>query len=223
MSTKFIKFINFIKSVESQKRAKPERLWLRLAAFPTSSFPDGRSLWESSVAKKTSKGSALSVSGLLIAATFGLAACGAATYSEGSGLPNTKLTPGAINPAVTQFNIKKTICVIGWTATVRPPVTYTNQLKESQLHSGYNYEGDLNPKDYEEDHIVPLETGGNPTSTLNLFPEPRNIKYGSYVKDQLENRMHQLVCTGQVTLKVAQSVFLTNWEKGYVKYLGPLP
>ena len=119
--------------------------------------------------------------------------------------------------------IKSTICVIGWTATVRPPASYTNQLKYSQLHSGYNLGGDLNLKDYEEDHIVPLEVGGNPTSALNLFPEPRNIKYGSYVKDQLENRMHQLVCAGQVTLKVGQSVFLTNWEKGYVKYIGSLP
>jgi hypothetical protein len=138
-------------------------------------------------------------------------------------LPNRQLTPGAVNPDVTQSNIRSTICVSGWTATVRPPVSYTNQLKYAQLHSGYNLDGDLNMKDYEEDHIVPLEVGGNPSSTLNLFPEPRNIKLSSYVKDQLENRMHQLVCSGQITLKAAQAVFLTNWEKGYSQYVGPLP
>lgn len=192
-------------------------------SLPKLNSREGKSLWESSLAKKTSKGSAFIVSGLLIAATVGLAACGAASYTEAGGLPNKKLTPGAINLAITQANIKSTICVIGWTATVRPPATYTNQLKNLQLRSGYNLNGDLNPKDYEEDHIVPLETGGNPTSTLNLFPEPRNIKYSSYVKDQLENRMHQLVCSDQISLKTAQSVFLTNWEKGYVKYVGPLP
>jgi hypothetical protein len=181
------------------------------------------SLWEQRLLRRTSKGSAIVTAGLLLAATCGLAACGAATYSESSGLPNIKLTPGAINRAVTQANIRSTICVVGWTATVRPPVSYTNNLKYSQLHSGYNLDGDLNMKDYEEDHIVPLETGGNPSSPLNLFPEPHNIKYGSYVKDQLENRMHQLVCSGKITLRVAQAVFLNNWEKGYLKYVGQLP
>lgn len=181
------------------------------------------SLWESSLIKKTSKASALLTVGILISATLGLAACGAATYSESSGLPNIKLTPGAINPSVSQTNIRSTICVSGWTATVRPPVTYTNQLKYNQLHSGYNLNGDLNMKDYEEDHIVPLEVGGNPSSPLNLFPEPRNIRLGSYVKDQLENRIHQLVCSGQLSLKAGRAVFLTNWEKGYQKYMGQLP
>jgi hypothetical protein len=181
------------------------------------------SLWESNLARRTSKASAVFTAGLLVAATLGLAACGAATYSESSGLPNIKLTPGATNPAVTQETIRTTICVVGWTATVRPPVTYTNNLKYNQLHSGYNLSGDLNLKDYEEDHIVPLEVGGSPTSPLNLFPEPRNIRLGSYVKDQLENRMRQLVCGGKVSLRTGQAVFLTNWEKGYQKYIGKLP
>ena len=182
-----------------------------------------RSTWETTLIKRTSKVSGLFTAGILIAATMGLSACGAATYSQSSGLPNIKLTPGAINPRVTQATIRKTICVSGWTATVRPRVTYTNQLKYNQLHSGYNLDGDLNMKDYEEDHIVPLEVGGNPSSPLNLFPQPRNIRLSAYLKDQLENRMRQLVCSGQLTLKVAQLVFLTNWEKGYQKYLGRLP
>ena len=181
------------------------------------------SLWESTLIRRTSRGSVLITTSLILAASLGLSACGAATYSENSGLPNVKLTPGAINPAVTQANIRSTICVVGWTATVRPPVNYTNQLKYNQLHSGYNLDGDLNMKDYEEDHIVPLEVGGNPSSPLNLFPEPHNIKYSSYVKDQLENQIHLLVCSGKLSLKAGQEIFLTNWEKGYRKYIGPLP
>lgn len=181
------------------------------------------SLWESELLRRTSRSSALVVTSLMLAATLGLSACGAATYSESSGLPNVKLTPGAVNPAVTQANIRANICVVGWTATVRPPVSYTNQLKYNQLHSGYNLDGDLNMRDYEEDHIVPLEVGGNPSSPLNLFPEPHNIKYSSYVKDQLENQIHRLVCSGRLSLKAGQAIFLTNWEKGYRKYIGPLP
>ena len=181
-----------------------------------------KSIWESTLIKRTSRTSALVVLSFVLAATLGLSACGASTYSESAGLPNLKLTPGAINPAVTQATIRSTICVVGWTATVRPPVAYTNQLKYDQLHSGYNLEGDLNMKHYEEDHIVPLEVGGNPSSTLNLFPEPRNIKFGAYFKDQLENRIHQLVCSSQLSLHLAQRVFLVNWEKGYAKYIGAL-
>ena len=181
-----------------------------------------KSIWESNLIKRTSRTSALVALSFVLAATLGLSACGASTYSESSGLPNLKLTPGAINPAVTQATIRSTICVVGWTATVRPPVAYTNQLKYDQLHSGYNLEGDLNMKHYEEDHIVPLEVGGNPSSTLNLFPEPRNIKFGAYFKDQLENRIHQLVCSSQLSLHLAQRVFLVNWEKGYAKYIGAL-
>ena len=183
----------------------------------------GSSLWESSLRRKTSKISLLATSGILLSAIVGLSACGAAVYTADSGLPNTKVTPGAVNPNVTQANIRTTICVSGWTATVRPPVSYTNKLKFDQLNSGYNLGGDLNMKDYEEDHIVPLEVGGNPTSPLNLFPEPRHIKLSAYLKDQLENRIHRLVCSGELTLKAGQAVFLTNWEKGYSKYVGPLP
>jgi hypothetical protein len=183
-----------------------------------------QSLWEKELRRKTSRATTILFSGVLLVATVGLAACGAAgPYNENSGLPNLALTPGLVNPNVTQANIRSTICVLGWTKTVRPPVTYTNALKYSQLHSGYNLDGDTNMKNYEEDHIVPLEVGGHPSDPRNLFPEPRNIRLSSYLKDQLENQMHRLVCAGQLSLRVAQSVFLTNWEKGYQKYIGNLP
>jgi len=181
------------------------------------------SIYESNIKRRTSKLMASVVGGVITVASVGLAACAAGPYTEASGLPNRLLTPGAINPAVTQANIHSNICVSGWTRTVRPPVTYTNQLKYSQLHSGYNLDSDMSLKDYEEDHQVPLEVGGSPTSAQNLWPEPRNIRLGAAVKDQLENRMHDLLCSGQVTLKTAQSVFMINWESGYKKYIGPLP
>ena len=48
-------------------------------------------------------------------------------------LPDHPRTPGAINPAVTQDNLKQTVCVTGWTATIRPPMTYTTRLKVRQM------------------------------------------------------------------------------------------
>ena len=36
-------------------------------------------------------------------------------------IPDPRFTPGAINPDVTQENIDSTICVPGFTKTIRPP------------------------------------------------------------------------------------------------------
>lgn len=58
-----------------------------------------------------------------------------ACHMPNEGLPDPKCTPGAINPAVTQDNIKNTICVPGFTRTVRPPVSYTTPLKIKLMHS----------------------------------------------------------------------------------------
>ena len=38
-------------------------------------------------------------------------------------LPDPQCTPGSINTSVTQDNIKNTICVSGFTKTIRPPVS----------------------------------------------------------------------------------------------------
>jgi hypothetical protein len=42
-------------------------------------------------------------------------------------------TPGARYSKVTQATISKTVCVKGWTTTIRPPASYTNALKKQQL------------------------------------------------------------------------------------------
>ena len=43
------------------------------------------------------------------------------------------LTPGALNPDVTPATIRQTICSRGWTATIRPPSSYTSELKLEQM------------------------------------------------------------------------------------------
>jgi hypothetical protein len=107
-------------------------------------------------------------------------------------------TPGVLNPAVTQATIGSTICVRGWTSTVRPPVSYTNHLKEAQLRQ-YGLQGALSA--FQEDHLVSLELGGNPTDARNLWPEP----YPRAAEvDRIENQLNHEVCTGALTLAEAQ-------------------
>jgi hypothetical protein len=108
------------------------------------------------------------------------------------------LTPGVLNPDVTQATIASTVCVRGWTRTVRPPVSYTNALKLRQLRR-YGLHGP--PSSYQEDHLISLELGGNPSDPRNLWPEP--YPRASAV-DQIENDLNRRVCTGSLTLAEAQ-------------------
>ena len=108
------------------------------------------------------------------------------------------LTPGVLNPAVTQATVGSTICRSGWTRTVRPPVSYTNDLKRKGLLA-YRLRGP--PSAFQEDHLISLELGGDPTDPRNLWPEP--YPRASEV-DQIENELNRLVCTGRIPLAEAQ-------------------
>jgi hypothetical protein len=108
------------------------------------------------------------------------------------------LTPGALNPQVTQATIASTICRTGWTRTVRPPVSYTNRLKREGL-SAYGLRGP--PSGYQEDHLISLELGGHPTDRRNLWPEP--YPRASEV-DQVENELNRLVCSKRISLAEGQ-------------------
>lgn len=139
-------------------------------------------------------------------------------------LPNPRRTPGAINPAVTQWNLRTTICRPGgYTRSIRPPESYTENLKRQQIRE-YGYT-DRRLRDYEEDHLISLELGGAPASPLNLWPEPHHVigGWGSYAKDRLENSLHRLVCRGRLPLAQAQRMIAGNWIAAYQQLIGPSP
>ncbi len=146
-------------------------------------------------------------------------------------LPNPRLTPGALNPAVTRSTLPVTICrpKSGYTKTLRPTERYTENLKRDGIRQ-YNYPRQMGAdayrlREYEEDHLVPLELGGSPASPLNLWPEPHHVMgwWGSHAKDRLENRLHALVCDGRIGLAQAQREIAYNWIAAFKKYIGPTP
>lgn len=141
---------------------------------------------------------------------------GKAFCASVNGLPDPTCTPGATNSNVTQDNIYSTICVSGWTATVRPPTSYTNPLKIASIQD-YRYNVTL-LSDYEEDHLIPLELGGNPTSVYNLWAQPHEASYGSYQKDALENYLKSQVCNGKLQLAQAQREIATDWVQYWQLY-----
>ena len=108
------------------------------------------------------------------------------------------LTPGVINPAVTQATLRRTVCRKGWTRTVRPPTSYTNALKLAQMRAR-GLRGP--PSAYQEDHLISLELGGNPTDPRNLWPEP----YPRAAEvDRIENQLNARLCGGELSLDQAQ-------------------
>jgi hypothetical protein len=107
-------------------------------------------------------------------------------------------TPGVLNPDVTQETINATICVKGWTKTIRPPTSFTNELKQKQMRE-YGVTGSMS--DYQEDHLISLELGGHPTDPRNLWPEP--YPRASEV-DAIENDLNDKVCSGDLSLEEAQ-------------------
>jgi hypothetical protein len=135
-----------------------------------------------------------------------IAAGAACTVVDGRA--DVRCTPGAANPQVTQLNIASTICKSGWTATVRPPTSYTNDLKTRQLKQ-YGEAGPLSL--YEEDHLIPLEVGGDPRDPRNLYPQPYAGSEGARVKDKEETSLKKAVCGGRMKLADAQAKILQDW------------
>jgi hypothetical protein len=127
---------------------------------------------------------------------------------DGLKLPDQHCTPGVTYSKVTQADIGRTICKSGWTSTVRPPEDYTSDLKVVQIGQ-YGY-ARHDPHLYEEDHLIPLELGGSPTSVKNLWPEFDNGHIPN-PKDAVENALKDAVCDGTVSLRAAQRAIAANW------------
>ncbi|SHH28735.1 hypothetical protein [Streptomyces sp. 3214.6] len=135
-------------------------------------------------------------------------------YEHDEPLEDPNCTPGAISPAVTQANLKSTICRKGgYTSGVRPSAYVTG--KEKRLNAAsYGYTGRMGDAEY--DHLISLQLGGDPNDPRNLWVEPADPghKKGAGVnnkKDPVETKLHTAVCAGQVSLAAAQRAIVTDW------------
>ncbi len=88
---------------------------------------------------------------------------------------------------------------------MRPPASYTTALKLRQMRD-FGETG--SPRNYKEDHLVPLSLGGAPSDPNNLFPQPTAK---TVEKEELEDHLHQAVCSGQMTLAAAQAKMRRDW------------
>lgn len=123
----------------------------------------------------------------------------------------------ALNPDVTEGTVRQTICVSGYTKSVRPATSFTKGIKAKLLRKAGIDEA--RASDYELDHIVPLALGGHPRKLSNIALQPWEGEHGALRKDALETRMHALVCHGEVTLSDAQACVADDWEACAAKYM----
>ncbi len=122
-----------------------------------------------------------------------------------NGLPDPACTPGDIFPTATVDEI----CVPGYTTKVRDvPI----EVKD-QVYAEYGI-ASHEPGQYEVDHLIALELGGS-NDISNLWPEPADPRPGFHEKDQVENYLHDQVCSGQLPLQQAQLEIATNWLAVY--------
>ena len=125
-------------------------------------------------------------------------------------LPNRAYTYGVVDPEAT---VEK-ICTPGYTQTVRH---VTNKTKK-EVHAEYGT--DPNTDYYEIDHLISLELGGS-NDIKNLWPQSYTVFiWNARAKDELENKMHKLICLGLLDLPTAQFEISTDWVKAYIKYVG---
>lgn len=129
----------------------------------------------------------------------------------GVALPNARLTPGEAFPTATVSQI----CTPGYSSGVR----HVEHQQYVEVYAAYGVPYPEPTGTYELDHLIPLELGGD-NSDANLWPEAASPAPGFHQKDDLENRMHDLVCAGQLDLHEAQREIASNWYAAYVRYVG---
>jgi len=124
--------------------------------------------------------------------------------AERDDLPDPRCTPGAIRSGVPLA----TICTYGYSRSVRPPESYTEPLKLRQMRA-YHLPG--SPRDYEEDHLVPLSIGGARRNPANLWPQPRSGPYNAEQKDEHETWAARMACAGRIPLRRLQHEMAADW------------
>jgi hypothetical protein len=130
---------------------------------------------------------------------------GHCAFRDHGQLPDPRCTPGAVDPNVTQGNLRSTICHPGYTKTVRPSSSVTDRFKYEVAYPAYS---EPRSKKTELDHLVSLELGGS-NDAANLWPE---YPPTPNPKDKVENALHAAVCDGRVKLTAAQNAIASNWQ-----------
>jgi len=128
----------------------------------------------------------------------------AASFAE----PNPRLTPGAARLVSTHE-----LCS---TELSDDTSAVPSDMREKVLRE-YGLAGQESVH-YELDYLISPQLGGT-GDISNLWPEPSaSTIWNLRAKDALEERLHGLVCRGNISLTTAQRDLATGWISAYKKY-----
>jgi hypothetical protein len=129
--------------------------------------------------------------------------------------PDSRCSPGAYYTGLTSA----VICASTFrTSSVRN----VPQSEKYAVERAYGMQPCSYGSTIEIDHIVSLELGGS-NDIANLFPEPGNGIASYHAKDRLENRLHEMVCAGQLSLRATQVRIAADWTALYRRVFGVAP
>jgi hypothetical protein len=131
----------------------------------------------------------------MLATTLAAAAC---TFGAHGALPDHGCTPGAFRSRATVAQI----CTPGYSSRTRKVSSATKRKDYAE----YGQSGPHPFPEWEVDHLIPLELGGS-NSLRNLWPE-----HNPGAKDRVENELHDRVCAGRMSLRVAQRRIARDWR-----------
>jgi len=135
---------------------------------------------------------------------------------HGTGVPGVDLPDRSLTPGVVMTTSTRRVCTSGYASSVR-------DVPGSESDAVYaRYDVVHVPYAHEVDHLVSLELGGS-NAIGNLWPEPYAGRWGARTKDVLENRLHDLVCSRQLSLRRAQRLEAADWVAAYRRFVGGTP
>jgi len=124
-------------------------------------------------------------------------------------VPSPRLTPGAARTMD-----RDTLC----NATLPKNQMVPADLRQ-RVFQAYGI-ADADPRKYEVDYLITPALGGA-EDIRNLWPQPYvSTVWNARVKDELEDRLRDLVCGGRLDLAEAQKAISTDWIAAYKKYFG---
>jgi hypothetical protein len=122
-------------------------------------------------------------------------------------IPDSRLTPGAAILASRQA-----VCAQTNTKNKTVPVALQRKVFEEYGIAG------AEPQAYEVDYLVTPALGGA-DDIRNLWPHSYSATvWNARVKDDLEDRLRDMVCDGRVDLAEAQQEIAGDWIAAYKKY-----
>ena len=121
-------------------------------------------------------------------------------------LPDSRLTPGAATLASADA-----VCSL---ANVKNKAVSTSLQRQVFREYGISA---VEPRAYEVDYLVTPALGGA-DDLRNLWPHSYSAVWNARVKDELEDRLRDMVCDGSLDLAQAQHEIARNWIAAYKKY-----